>query len=199
VSQDVLLGPGHSAEARERAKSITASWEKYIADNKDELTALQVLYSKPYRRRPKFGEIKALAQAIELPPRAWTPELLWRAYETLDKSKVRGSGHRVLSDIVSLVRFALHQEDELIPFPDQVRQRFDHWLVQQAGLGRTFTPEQVRWLELIRDHVAANLAIERDDFEYAPFIEHGGLGKIHQLFGDGLNPLLEELNQVLAA
>jgi type I restriction enzyme, R subunit len=80
-----------------------------------------------------------------------------------------------------------------------VRLRLDHWLVEQAGLGRTFAPEQLRWLELIRDHVAANLGIERDDFEYAPFIEHGGLGKIYQLFGDGLNPLLEELNQVLAA
>src|SRR5216683_7847716 len=149
VSQDVLLRAGLSAEAHERAKSITASWEKYIADHKDELTALQVLYCQPYRRRPRFGEIKALAQAIELPQRAWTPELLWRAYETLDKSKVRGSGHRVLTDMVSLVRFALHQDDNLVPFPDQVRLRFDHWLVQQAGLGRTFNPEQVRWLELI--------------------------------------------------
>jgi type I restriction enzyme R subunit len=53
-------------------------------------------------------------------------------------------------------------------------------------LGRTFTPEELRWLELMRDHIAANLAIERDDFEYAPFIEHGGLGKIYQLFGDNL-------------
>jgi len=199
VTQDVLLAAGHSAEARERAKSITASWEQYIAENKDELTALQVLYSQPYRRRPQFGEIKALAQAIALPPRAWTPELLWRAYETLDKSKVRGSGRRVITDIVSLVRFALQQDDELIPFPDQVCQRFYDWLVQQKGLGRTFTPEQLRWLELIRDHVAANLGIERDDFEYAPFIEHGGLGKVYQLFGDQLNLLLDELNEVLAA
>ena len=33
---------------------------------------------------------------------------------------------------------------------------------------------------MIRDHIAANLGIEPDDFEYAPFSQHGGLGKVHQ-------------------
>jgi type I restriction enzyme R subunit len=58
VSQDELLAAGHSAEARERAKSITASWEQYIAENKDELTALQVLYSQLYGCRPNSARSK---------------------------------------------------------------------------------------------------------------------------------------------
>jgi len=29
--------------------------------------------------------------------------------------------------------------------------------------------------------------------------QRGGLGKAHQLFGDGLNKLLEDLNETLAA
>ncbi len=37
------------------------------------------------------------------------------------------------------------------------------------------------------------------DFEYAPFSQHGGLGKVHQLFGDKLNAIIEELNETLAA
>ena len=54
---------------------------------------------------------------------------------------------------------------------------------------------------MIRDHIAANLGIEPDDFNYAPFtfIWAGGLGKVHQLFGDKLNALIEELNETLAA
>ena len=32
---------------------------------------------------------------------------------------------RLLTDIVSLVRFALHQDDELMPYAEQVRERFD--------------------------------------------------------------------------
>ena len=63
----------------------------------------------------------------------------------------------------------------------------------------TFTPEQLAWLNLIRDHIATSLSIEPEDFDYAPFNQRGGLGKAHQLFGEQLPKLLDELNEVLAA
>jgi type I restriction enzyme, R subunit len=50
-----------------------------------------------------------------------------------------------------------------------------------------------------RDHIAANLGIDPSDFDYAPFAQEGGLGKVHQLFGDGLNNIIDELNGTLAA
>ncbi len=52
---------------------------------------------------------------------------------------------------------------------------------------------------MIRDQVAANLVVEPDDFEYAPFAQEGGLGKMHQLFGNELTAMIEELNGALAA
>jgi type I restriction enzyme R subunit len=104
----------------------------------------------------------------------------------------------VLTDIVSLVRFALHEDEELVPYPERVRERFDAWLLAQENAGRTFTSEQRAWLEQIRDHVAASLGITTDDFAFIPFAEHGGLGRAGQVFGDGLEPLLEELNEALS-
>ena len=62
-----------------------------------------------------------------------------------------------------------------------------------------FNPEQMHWLEMIRDHIAANLGIEPDDFEYAPFAQEGGLGRVYQLFGSGLQEMLASLNDALAA
>ncbi|GBL45708.1 type I restriction-modification system, restriction subunit R [Sulfuriferula multivorans] len=44
-----------------------------------------------------------------------------------------------------------------------------------------------------------NRGIEPDDFEYAPFAQEGGLGRVYQLFGDELNTLIEQLNESLAA
>lgn len=199
VSKDEVLEAGYSAAAREQAAKLVTSFEQFIAEHKDEITALQVLYSRPYAQRLRFADIRALAEAIKAPPRTWTPEALWRAYETLDKSKVRGSGGKVLTDIVSLVRFALHQEDALVPFPEQVNARFAAWLTQQESLGRRFTSEQREWLELIRDQIAASFQIVRDDFDYAPFSQKGGLGRVYQVFGEGLEPLLAELNEVLVA
>lgn len=105
----------------------------------------------------------------------------------------------MLTDIVSLVRFALKQEDELVPFPDQVRERFDGWLAMQEIAGRTFTDEQRQWLVLIRDHIGASFGIEMDDFELNPFAQRGGAGRAYQLFGKELAPLMEELNGVLVA
>ena len=62
-----------------------------------------------------------------------------------------------------------------------------------------FTPEQLSWLNLIRDHIATSLSIEPEDLELSPFNQRGGLGKAHQLFGEQLPRLLDELNEVLAA
>jgi type I restriction enzyme, R subunit len=199
TSKDEVLEAGYSQAATDKAKSIVQSWEQFIRDNKDEITALQILYNQPHGR-VSFKDIKALADAIHLPPRSWTPESLWSAYEKLERDKVKGaSGPRLLTDMVSLVRFALQQRDALVPYRDQVEERFVRWVAQQVSAGVQFTPAQREWLELIRDHVAASMGIDMDDFEFAPFAQRGGAGKAYQVFGERLEPLLSELNEVLAA
>ena len=176
------------------------SFEQFIEENRDEIEALQFFYAQPHSRRLTFRDIKELAAAIKAPPRSWTPEKLWRAYETLRKDRVRGaSGQRLLTDIVSLVRFAVHKDDELVPFGEQVRERFEQWLAQQRDAGHAFTPEQRRWLEMMRDHIATSLEMTVEDFDLAPFVEEGGLGRAAQVFGGELRRVLDELNGALAA
>jgi type I restriction enzyme R subunit len=198
-SRDQVIAAGYSIDSSDRARHTVESFREFIEQHKDEITALQILYSHPYQQRPSFKEVRELANAIGRPPYQWTPETLWEAYRTLDRSRVRGSGARVLTDLVSLVRFALQQENELVPYPQRVTQRFQAWLLQQGNAGRTFTPEQLAWLDRIRDHVAASLTITADAFDYTPFVEQGGIGKAHEVFGDDLAPLLVELNEALAA
>ena len=199
VSLDELVGAGFSAAAAERARGLVGGFEAYLEEHKDEIAALQILYARPYGQRLRYKEIKALAEAIQAPPRAWTPEALWQAYEMLDKRKVRGSGGKLLTDIVSLVRFALGLEDELVPYPERVAARYAAWLAQQEAGGRRFTLEQRRWLDDIRDHVAASLTIEAADFDDSPFSQRGGLGRVYEVFGPEFSTLLDELNEALAA
>lgn len=200
IDELIELQTGISPEAREKAGTLVKSFEAYLAEHKDEIAALQFLYSVPRKRRLAFDEIKALAAAISSPPRSWTPEKLWRAYQTLDQSKVRGaSAERLLTDVVSLVRFALHEDDALVPHGDRVRARFEAWLAQQDNRGKKFTPEQVRWLEMMRDHIATSLQIETDDFELTPFRQEGGLAKATKVFAGELGDVVRELNEVLAA
>ncbi len=199
VSKDEVLFAGHSQEARERASAMISSFCEYIEEHKDDIRALQVLYSRPHKERLTFAEVRELARAIERPPRQWTPEKLWQAYQILDQSKVRGSGGRMLTDIVSLVRYALNQDDELVPFRSHVEERFAAWLTAQQQKGVTFTVEQLQWLTWMKENIAGELGIAPESFEYTPFVEHGGIGKAVQVFGDRLTPLVDELSEALAA
>jgi type I restriction enzyme R subunit len=200
VSRDEVLESGLSPEARKKAEDLVKSFEKFLDENKDEIDALRFFYSWPYRQRLRFEDVKALAETIKAPPRAWTPERLWRAYETLDKNRVRGAApQRLLTDIVSLVRFALHQEEQLVPFADQVRGRFERWRAEQERAGKRFTADQVRWLEMIRDHVAQSLEVDIEDFDLSPFAQEGGLAKVVRVFGKDFKALLAQLNETLAA
>jgi type I restriction enzyme R subunit len=200
VTQDHVIEAGFSAAARERAQGIVQGFEAFIAEHRDEITALQILYSRPVRAPLKFEDIKALAETLHAPPRLWTESQLWQAYAALDQSKVKGASRsRILTDLVSLVRYAMHQDNELVPYPERVAANFKAWLAQQQAGGKDFTTEQHHWLEMIRDHIAANLGIDIDDFEYAPFNREGGLGRVHQLFGEELPKVVEELNRELAA
>jgi type I restriction enzyme R subunit len=195
VSQDQLIEAGFSAEALGKAKGMIESFKKFIEKNKDEITALQILYSRPYKMRLRFEDIKELADAIKKPPHLWTENNLWMAYAALEKSKVRGaSGPHILTDLVSLVRFALDQENELVPFPEKVDLNFKAWLAQQE---KRFTKEQKSWLYMIKDHIAGNLSIDTEDFEYAPFSQEGGIGKAYQFSHLALHSNLQKRNWII--
>jgi type I restriction enzyme R subunit len=200
VSIDEVREAGFSGDSRAKAETLVRSFEQFIEDHRDEITAVEILYSRPYHGRLRLKDIKDLASLIQSPPRSWTPERLWSAYEVLAKDKVRGAGGgKLLTDIVSLVRFALHPDEELVPFKDRVEQHYRAWLVQQENAGRRFTPEQLQWIELIRDHIVGNLQMEIEDFDYVPFSQKGGRGRAYEVFGAELGKILNELNEVLAA
>jgi type I restriction enzyme R subunit len=200
VTQDQVLEAGFSEAARERAKKIVTTFEQFIQKHKDEITALQILYSRPATAPLKFEDLKSLADALHAPPHLITESTLWHAYAALDKTKVKAaSTRRILTDLVSLVRYAMHQENELIPYPERVAANFKAWMAQHQAAGMKFTEEQHWWLTKMAEHIASNIGLEAEDFELSPFNQHGGLGKVHQLFGEELPKVIEAMNRELAA
>ena len=77
TSADHVIEAGFSDD---QAGTLVQSFQEFIEENRDEITALQVLYQRPYRQRISYTEIKALADAMQLPPRSWTTGRLWQAY-----------------------------------------------------------------------------------------------------------------------
>ena len=93
----------------------------------------------------------------------------------------------------------MHQENELVPYPERVAANFKAWMAQQQAAGKAFTDEQRWWLEKMAEHIAGSLGIAAEDFDLSPFDQRGGLGRVHQLFGAELPKVIDELNRELVA
>ncbi|MGE0607909.1 MAG: DEAD/DEAH box helicase family protein [Pirellulales bacterium] len=202
---DQLLRAGFDAEALEKAKSMLTSFRKFVEDNKDEIEAIQVLYSIPYRAGLKFRHVKELASKLNQPPFFVDPNRpesltrLWQAHEVVEPDKVRGKGGKQLVDVIALVRHAIDPNTPLAPVGMTVEERYRQWLADKQAASVTFTADQRKWLDAIKDHIASSLNIEQDDLEDVPFNTIGGLGRAYELFGDNLAAILDELNMRLAA
>ncbi len=200
ISKDALLYAGPAQQTAQSNAQLATSFRDYIETHKVEITALQILYSRPYKQRLTEKMLKELETKLRENHAAWTEDRLWDAFAQAKPGKVKGRSQAGrFADLVALVRFALEQQPVLKPFADSVHERFNEWMMNKAKAGITFKPEQTAWLNLIRDHIATTCSIEPDDFDFAPFAQQGGLGKAHQLFGNNLPGLLEELNRALVA
>jgi type I restriction enzyme R subunit len=198
VSIDTVVSSGYDEK---RAQDTTGHFRRFLDENQDTLGALQILYSRPHAaRRLDRGAIEELRDTMRRPPWLLDPVDIWRAYKRLDDERVRGNPTRSLSDIVMLVRYALGQSTSQEPLPASIAGRFNLWLGREERSGRKYSDEQRVWLTAIRDFIAVNVSIAPEDLMEAPdFASQGGLVRAHNLFGDRLKPLLDELPEVLVA
>lgn len=186
----------------EQARKRVSGFREFIEANKNELLALQILYSQPYpKRRLTYASIKELAQKLADPPHHLTTADVWQAYKRLEASLVRGApSDKVLTDIISLVRFATGQTDVLEPYAARVEQKFNLWIGRQKKAGRDFDEEHMNWLRAIKAYLAANVEIAAADLmRDHPFTDWGGVVAARKLFGTELNGMLDELTEALVA
>ena len=198
VTVDVLLD-AHGVVDTQRARSVVESWAAYLTEHRDEIAVLQALYSSPANARVSFEGLRELAERIKRPPYNWTPDVIWTAYEAIEIDRVRRADRHTVTDLVSLVRFALGVEDELVPYADKVRERYAAWLAQQEQAGAVFTDRQRWWLDRIAEVIATSAAVSVDDLDNAPFAERGGVDGALRDLGAEAGTYLEQLNAELPA
>jgi type I restriction enzyme R subunit len=184
----------------EKANETIKDFTEYLEKNKDEIKALSIFYNQPYNRRNiTFNMIKEVMEKIKLEKPLLAPDYVWNAYETVEKVKT-GKPKDELTVLVSLIRRVCRIDSELKPFDKTINENFQNWIFKQnAGQHNRFTPEQMDWLRMIKDHVVSSYHIEIDDLDYTPFDAQGGRGRMFQLFGNEMSLLIEELNEVIAA
>ena len=199
VTPDELTGAGFDMK---RAEETVTSFKTFIEANRDELTALQVLYNQPQgRQRLTHPALRDLVRRMGEGPHYLTTANVWQAYKRLDAAKVRGAPvDEQLTEVVSLVRFALGQSEVLEPFNMVVEQRFNLWMGREKKAGRDYTPEQLDWLRAIASFIAANAEIAPRDFQEVPSLaDKGGILQARKVLGPKVNEMLEDLQEALVA
>ena len=197
VSKDVLLD-AHGVIDTGRAKAVVESWRAYLEEHRSEITAIQ-LVGEAKAQRIDFAYIQELADRIARPPYNWTPDIIWNAYLTIDYPHVRQTPEHTLTDLVSLLRYTVGTDHELVPYADRVREKYAAWLIQQEQAGATFSPAERWWLDRMVSVIASSAGIDPSDLDDAPFTERGGTDGALRDLGDRAADLIEELNSELTA
>ena len=196
ISPDAVISAGFSPQ---RAEAMTADFDRFLAEHRDTLAALRILYGLPAaRQRLTYAGLEELRDAMLRPPWLLQPLALWGAYRRLRGERVRANPAGTLTDIVALVRFATGGTDTLAPLSSGMAGRFNLWVERERQAGRDYDPAQRAWLEAIRDHLAANIEVSPADLQES-FAGRGGVLGARKAFGPRLDTLLEDLQDALVA
>ena len=200
INLDKLLKSEWDSFSKDKAQEVVQNFVEYIEANKDEITALSIFYDQPYRRRElTFKMIKEVLQKLKLDKPLLAPHYVWEAYAQLEEVKANSPKNELVA-LVSLIRRVSGIDAALTPYSKTVDKNFQDWVWKKhSGAEEKFTEAQMAWLRLLKDHIATSFHVEVDDLDYTPFDAQGGRGKMHQLFGDQMNDVIDELNEALAA
>jgi type I restriction enzyme R subunit len=199
VTPDRVIDDGFDERQTDALRVSLQSFQDFIRQNRDEILALQLILGQPQLRQElTYQAVRDLHDRLRQHAAEWTTEALWSAYAALERDRVRGAGERrVLADLVCLVRHAVQMEEELIPFPEVVRARYEDWLEGERQAGREFTPEQRWWLDRIASHVGVNVRICEADLSQGEFFNRGGQLRARSVFGADLGLVLDAMNRSL--
>ena len=198
INLDSLATSGWQKDNKESAAATIQDFQQWILQHKDELTALQLFYGQPYRRRElTFQMIKSLVEQLVLEKPLLAPMSVWRAYEQMEAAS--GQPKNELVALVSLIRKVAGIDTTLTTYDSTVDKNFQDWVFRKQAGATKFNEEQMQWLRMIKEYVVNSFHIEKDDFDLNPFNAQGGLGKMWQLFGEQTDEIINELNEALAA
>lgn len=184
----------------EKATEIVKDFSDYLLKYKDEIKALSIFYDQPYNRRNiTFKMIQEVFEKLTLERPLLAPDYVWEAYKALEEVKSEQPKDE-LTALVSLIRRVCGIDQELKAFDSTIDENYRKWIFKQnAGQHNRFTPAQLDWLRMLKEHVISSYHIEIEDLDFTPFDAKGGRGKMYQLFGNEMNKIIDELNEVLAA
>jgi type I restriction enzyme R subunit len=183
VTSAYLIRDGDGTEYQ--PADYLVAFSRFVTENVDKVDAIGILLDRP--RDWNTSALSELRQKLAIAPQRFTVENLQRAHEL--------RYHKALVEIISMVKHAADESQPLFTAEERIQRAFT-----KLTADKSFTEEQQKWLDRIRDHLIANLSIDKDDFELMPVFEQvGGWTQANRAFDGKLEDLLAELNAAVAA
>lgn len=180
VSSTWLIREG---DAYYKPEDYLVSFERFVRENPEQIEAIEILL-----KRPKDWRTNALNELRnKLKKNKFSETDLQKAYRIVYS--------KALADIISIIKHSAREESPILTAQERVE-----LVMRKIMSEKSFTPEQVKWLELIREHLVENLTIEMEDFELMPvFTRQGGKAKARKVFNEDFDMLIQELNELIAS
>lgn len=161
------------------------AFAEYVKQNPDEIEAVRILLDRPkHWSTDALAELRSKLAANKL---RFTEENLQKAHTIAYKKS--------LVDIISMVKHAADEAAPLLTASERVEAA-----IAKLTAGRAFTTDQQKWMARIREHLIANLSIDRSDFDELPvFSREGGWTRANRVFDDRLTEFINDVNEALAA
>lgn len=151
--EDKLIEKGFS---QEEATSTTEAFEKYIDSNKDDIEALRIIYNNTAEPLT-YQMLKDLQMKLMMANHKFNIPQLWNNYSILNPKAVQKFSTKdekdALTNIIQLVRYAIHSTPELKSLPYLAAQRFELWCGQTQ---RSLTDSQKEIIRQIVNYIVTN-------------------------------------------
>ncbi|MBR6589907.1 MAG: DEAD/DEAH box helicase family protein [Bacteroidaceae bacterium] len=151
--EDQLISKGFS---QEEAKEVTSAFERYCEEHRDEIEALRIIYNNS-GEAITYSMLKDLENKLKFANNCFQTSRLWHSYAIINPHIVREyttkEEKEALTNIIQLVRFAIHQINTLESLYPSARQRFNLWYGQMQ---RDITEEQIMIVRQVVDYIASN-------------------------------------------
>jgi type I restriction enzyme R subunit len=170
---------------RWKPEDYLTAFARFVQQNKDQVEAIGILLERP--RNWSVEALSELRKKLAAAPEHFTEDNLRLAHQI--------QYHKALVEIISMVKHAAREQEPLLTAEERVRKA-----LAMITAGREFTVEQAKWLDRIKSHLIENLSISQGDFDLVPVLSNpGGWGRANRDFNQGLDELLKQINEAVAA
>lgn len=183
VSSEWLV---RGADGKEyKPEDYLAAFARFVKENPAKVEAIGILLDRP--QDWSTDALSELRRKLTATPERFSVPQLQKAHQL--------QYNKALVEIISMVKHAAREEEPLYTAEERVQHAFD-----KVTDGKQFTDEQQKWLDRIRDHMIANLSIDKEDFEVVPiFTRFGGWVPANRTFNNNLDNIIRDLNEAIAA